>query len=307
MSMSNQLRIGLALTPHHFGFIAIGRPAIGNLTPFRAWLEVGSRDYLGGELLLLRFSVRLLLLLILSPALVTGCYSNKSARIADAVQRDVVVVPVKGQSIVVSSELLGTVVLEGLPAAAVEQAVTSGQLAKLVERLNAEGSAFRPEIILAEECHKLIQSSQKVRFHTVTLRSEPLLLPGGTELKDTNAQPFKLTTKHGLAWYRCTLEWLKTPPVEGSRYPVTGPRSALALEGTLIRVFLNPGKKMVEAIVAIRVVDLDKCEILAKQFTIGTFKVRPMTEDSAFDSFEEDFRHGLHKTAHQALKALKLL
>ena len=59
--------------------------------------------------------------------------------------------------------------------------------------------------------------------------------------------------------------------------------------------------------VAIRVVDLNKNQIIGKQFTVGTFSVRPIGSTNDFTWFVEDFRSGLNQTARKALKALKLL
>lgn len=247
-------------------------------------------------------------------ALCSGCISNKSLKVSNLAGRNAKVVPVRAQPILVMSEnlwLVGAGTLAGgipgaLAANSADQGTTAGKRNTLKERLNADSSQFKPEAILAEECVKLLQSSPTARFSNITLRAEPLDLPGCAELIASETRPFKAESRNTFAWYMRVQDWLKTNPTAEYAKLASEGQPVLSVEVLFPAVRLI-NAKTVEMDVAIRVVDSAQMKILGNRYTQTRRKIRPIAADTEFEAFIEDFRNCANEAARQSLHDLKLL
>lgn len=254
-----------------------------------------------------------LALLCLSVA--TGCVSNKSVKGSRVAGKAATVVPVSGQPVLVISENLGLVavgtVAAGLPGAILASSANQNATGKarrtLTDRLNEDLRDFKPEVILAEECAKLLNTStRKRRFASVTLRSDPIPLPGREELVRHETQPFKSTTSHRFDWHTKIVDWMKRPPVHGSTASSPQGQDGINVEATFALLDVINGKKLDPAIV-IRVIDPAKGEIIGSQYVAARYKLRPLTPTSDLNWFVEDVRRSINELTRKALKDLKLL
>lgn len=246
--------------------------------------------------------------------LLTGCIHNKGLQVSKVRERDARVVPVRSQPIVVLSENLALVAVGtlvgglggGIAANAANQGATADKRATLTGRLNADGDDFKPELILAEECMKLLQTSSKVRFRSLTLHSEPLDLPGRSELIVNESQPFKSKNPKAFDWHLRARDWLRTSPAAEYADATSGGQPVVTVE-TLFPVVRLINAKTFEMDVAIRVVDSAQGKIIGSRYTMVRKKIRPITRDSDFDLFVEDFRRCANEASRECLKQLKLL
>ena len=246
--------------------------------------------------------------------ILTGCIHNKGLQVSKVTGRDARVVPVRSQPIVVISENLTLIVagtlagglVGGVAANAADQGATAGKRATLAERLNADAGDFKPEQILAEECLKLLQSSSKARFRSLALHPEPLDLPGRNELIVGETHPFKAKSLNFREWHMRTRDWLRTPPDAEYVSAASGGQSVVTVE-TLFPSVLLINAKTFEMAVAIRIVDSAQGEIVGSRYAMVRKKISPVTGDSSFDLFVEDFRRCATEASRECLKQLKLL
>jgi len=247
-------------------------------------------------------------------SLSTGCIHNQSLRLPKGAQRDARVVPVRGQPIMVMSENLALVagatltggLVGGLAANAIDQGTSADKRATLSGRLNADASNFKPEIILAEECVKLLNESSKRKFRAVALRAEPLDLPGRDELIRDEMQPFKTKSPRAFDWHLRARDWLKTPPTAEYASRAAEGQSVITVETIFPAVRLINAKTF-EMDVAIRVVDSAQGKIIGSRYTMTRRKITPITRDSDFKLFEEDFRRCAREAARECLEGLNLI
>ena len=253
-------------------------------------------------------------LFLLLVTLSVGCVHNKSLRVSKMAPGDALVVPVRGQSIIVASENLGLVavgtlaggLVGGIAANAANQNSTADKRATLAGRLNADGSSFKPEVILAEECAKLLQaSSAKAKFQNVKLHAQPVDLPGRAGLAVDDGEPFKTKVSNGMDWHLRARDWMKTPSSSDYLKLASGGQPVVTVE-TLFPGVLLLNAKTFEMNVAIRVVDSEG-KVLGSQYTAIRRKIRPITRESDFSLFEEDFRRCASEAARECLKDLKLI
>jgi hypothetical protein len=254
----------------------------------------------------------LALTLILIP--VSGCIHNKSLRLSKGAPSDIRVVPVRGQPIAVMSEnialaVVGTLVGGvggGVAANAANQGATADKRATLTGRLNEDAVNFKPEMILAEECVKLLKASAKPRFRSLSVRAEPLDLPGRGELIQGETQPFKSKNPRAFDWHLRVRDWLKTAPTADYAKAASEGQPGLTVE-TMFSVVRLINAKTFEMDVAIRVVDSAQAKIIGSRYTMVRKKITPITRDSDFGDFAEDFRRCANEAARECLKQLKLL
>lgn len=243
-----------------------------------------------------------------------GCVHNKSVKTSTLANRNLSVIPVRGQPVVVSSENLALVaagalvggVGGGVAANAADQGASSDKRATLTGRLNADAPDFKPEVVLAEECVKLLKSSPKAAFASVTMRAEPVDLPGRSEMVRGETQPFKSDNSHSWDWFKLGTKWREGPPIHDNAPASGADHPTVALEVTYQVVFLKNGKSL-ESQATIRVADLSKGEILGSHYTITLCNIRPITQTSDVSLFVEDFRKCAHELAQKCLRDLNLL
>jgi len=235
-----------------------------------------------------------------------GCVSNKSARLSQTAEKQLLVAPARSQPVLIVSEHVSSVLFGGLTGVLIEKAATSQVRRTLEDRLNADLKDFTPEAALAEECLKLLKTSSKVRFKEITLRADSLDIPGRSELIQHEANPFKTSTKNQFDWHMVYARWLKTPPTYGATGFSDGGQAELALEVTFPMLLLNHGNRL-EMNAAMRLLDLKSGRIVGKQYSAGIYKLTPITATSDIKVFLAEFQKCLSEIAHQSLKELKLL
>jgi len=249
---------------------------------------------------------------LLSVLLVTGCIHNKGLKVSRIQGKDVRVVPVRGQPIAVMSENIGLIVgatltgglVGGVVANAANQGATANKRATLTERLNTVATNFQAELILAEECAKLLQTSTRVKFHSLLLRPEAEDVPGRSELIQNETQPFKSKNPKAFDWHLRTRDWLKTNPKTSNN---AGEGGNLVTVEPMFPVVRLINAKTFEMDVAIRVVDWSQGKIVGSRYTMTRKKITPITADSSFEIFVDDFRRCAAEAGKTCLKQLKLL
>ena len=257
----------------------------------------------------LTFSATLLLL-----PFATGCIHNQSLRMSQGSPGTASIVPVRGQPIMVMSENLALAaggaltggLAGGVAANAANQGATADARATLTGHLNALAGNFKPEMILAEECAKLLNASARQKLQNVTSRGESVDLPGRGALIQGESEPFKSQNPKAFDWHLRARDWLKTPPTADYIRLASDGRSVLTVE-TLFPVVRLINAKTMEMDVAIRVVDSAQGRIVGSHYTMTRQKIRPITADSDFNLFADDFRRCASEAARECLKDLNLL
>jgi hypothetical protein len=242
-----------------------------------------------------------------------GCMGNKAARISKAMEKQIVVMPARSQPVAIVSHHPSSFIFGGMTGVWIEQASTSDRRKSLEERLNADAKTFTPEVLLAQECVKLLETSPRVRFKALVLRPDPVDVPGRSELIQDDPNAFKTSEKNIFSdirtryrWLRLYEVWVKTPPDLSSIDLSEHPESDLALQVTFAQLLLNHGNRM-QADVAMRLLDRRTGRIIGKQYMTEFYKLAPVTTTSDLAAFQADFHKCVSDIAQKSLKKLKLL
>lgn len=247
-----------------------------------------------------------LLVLTLGGLFMAGCASNSAITHVNQPDRTLVVVPVKGQPIVVHSLHLASFLAGGVVGTMIEQQSTASAAERLGTRLNQDAS-FNGERMLAEECANLLKTSPKVSFREVTVAPQDGELPGVKNFAAGEQQRFKAydNSRNISQWDDIFSAWKKSPPVAGN-ITAAGQR-AVYLEVTFKLVFLKNGKTIEPAYIYMRLVDAVTGEALALSDFFVTYSMSKVTSSSDLRVFESDFRQCMVKAARYGLKDLNLL
>jgi len=250
--------------------------------------------------------MRLFSLVPISLALcfLVGCATNSAVLRVNQPDRSLLVVPVKGQPIMVRSLHTATFVLGGIAGGQIEQAMATGSSASLCARLNQD-TTFNGERILAEECGKLLRTSTKCAFHEVTIHPQDAAMPLTKDMEPTEQKRFKVNCPNIHKWGMNYDAWKAGPPAAGT-LPSRGQRP-VCLEATIFAIFLNHGSELQGTSIWMRVIDPETGEVVGFTGLIDSFDITKVTETSDLRTFESDFRKVMHEVASKLLCDLNLL
>ena len=246
-----------------------------------------------------------LLGLALAGLFLTGCASNSAITRVNTPERSLVIVPVKGQPIVLHSLHMASFLSGGVVGTMIEQKSTASAADLLCARLNQDGN-FNGERTLAEECANLLKNSPKVSFRDVTVAPQDEVLLETRKLPAGEQQRFKVYSSGNISqWDDIFSNWKKSPPVAGSTTPAN--HRAVFLEVTFKIVWFNHGSTIEPAYIYMRMVDAETSETLALSYFFVTYSMNKVTSRSDLGIFEADFRKCMTKAARYGLKELNLL
>ena len=254
----------------------------------------------------MRNKIIYLLGLALAGLFLAGCASNSASTRVNQPDRSLVIVPVKGQPIVVHSLHLASFLVGGVVGTMIEQKATASAAELLAARLNQDAN-FNGERMLAEECASLLKTSPKVSFREVTVAPQDGVMPGAKNLAAGEQQRFKAydNSRNISQWDDVFSAWKKSPPLAGKITDAS--QRAVYLEVTFKLVFMKNGKTIEPAYVYMRLVDAETGETMAFSYFFVTYSMNKVTSSSDLGTFEADFRKCMSKAARYGLKDLNLL
>jgi hypothetical protein len=244
-----------------------------------------------------------LLGLALAGLFLTGCATNSAVTRVNKPDRSLVVVPVKGQPIILRNIHTSAVVGFGLVGGLIEKTAATSSSETLCARLNQDTN-FNGERILAEECAKLLKSSPKVAFHDVVVHPIDSAMPRIKDMESSEQQRFKVNCTYIFKWNENFSDWRKSPPV-GSSLPTS--RRAVFLEVTFLQVILNHQNMLQPATIYVRLIDSETGEALGYGYSSQTFDITEVTQNCDLQAFESDFRKCMNESARKVLHDLNLL
>ncbi|MEI7768150.1 MAG: hypothetical protein WCJ97_12020 [Phycisphaerae bacterium] len=244
----------------------------------------------------------LVLLTLLVCALV-GCANNQAVALVNRPERCLVVVPVKGQPVIVRSIHEASVIGLGIIGGQIEQAATNQASETLCARLNQHVN-FNGERIMAEECVKLLRASSRVAFHEVVVHPQDARMPGVAAMESNEQKRFKVNCTNVFAWNDNFSAWKTSPPVISN--PPSSRREVF-LEVSLFQVILYHRDQLAPMFICIRMVDPETGQYLRMVYATQTYDITPVTEVSDLQIFDADFRKCIQETVRGALHDLDLL
>lgn len=242
--------------------------------------------------------------LLLALCFLVGCATNSGVKRVNQPDRSLVVVPVKGQPIIVRSIHTASTVFGGVVGGLIEQSLSTDSSNTLCARLN-QYSKFNGERILAEESVKLLRASPKVGFHEVSLHPLDAAMPGITQLPPAEQTRFKVNPSCTFKWNDNFYAWKASPPVASSSLLIK--QRTVFLEVTFLMVILNHQDTLAPAAIYMRVIDATSGEMLGFTGSFENYDISEVTASSDLSVFEADFRKSMNKTARNLLRDLNLL
>ena len=240
---------------------------------------------------------------LLALCFLSGCATNSAVLRVNQPDRSLVVVPVKGQPIMVRSLHTTTFVLGGIIGGQIEQAMATGSSESLCARLN-QYTNFNGERILAEESAKLLKTSPKSSFRDVTVRPFDGAMPDTRNMEPSEQRQFKVNCPNLSRWSDNFYAWKASPSVSNER--IGNGRRVVFLEVTFFSLWLNHQDR-IEALIFMRVTDPENGEMPGFAGLSENYDISAVTTSSDLRSFEADFRKIMNEAASKLLRDLNLL
>jgi len=238
----------------------------------------------------------------------SGFGDNSAVAAVNKADRTLVVVPVKGQPIMVLKNTVPTwafavALLPAAVAANAEMSAATKSNEAICARLNQNTDIYA-ERFLAEECVKLLKASPKSAFHSVAVHPNDAKMPWAQELELSEQQRFKVNLTNTGTWTGIFLDWEKRPAVVGGN-PTTGER-VVYLEVTAVYSIINDSKSL-GVHMGLRMIDAATGQTLRIVGTGNGGPITPVTIDSDLNVFSTDLRKFMTITAERALRDMGLI
>ena len=245
--------------------------------------------------------------LLLAQVFVSGCASSawntqRLPKSCNLVDRDTIVVPVKGAPLALQSSHFWSGLFFGIPGALImDGTVDKPKREALLKRMT--GSAASLEVVLAEECVANLKRASWASGTNVTLYPGLELMRGTTFEGDMRV--FKASYLGDFdESSKAYIHWLTGGPVRTFPGP-EGSKLSLVLEVTMVNSYIK-GKELLLAS-SMRLMDPVSGKPIASGFTQDYFKVHPIKNPEDIEAFAADFRTASSKVTAKLLKQLNIL
>jgi len=237
-----------------------------------------------------------------------GFGDNGTVAAVNKSDRALVVVPVKGQPIMVRTITVpawafSLAILPAVGVGQMEQAAATKINEVRCARLN-QNTELNAERILAEECVRLLKASPKTAFQSTTVHPNDAVMSWTQDLEPAEHQHFKVNCPNIVKWVGLFEDWQKRPVAAGSN-PVPGQR-VVYLETTMVCSIMNDGNSLMTQ-VGLRMIDAGTGETLRIATSSHGGPITQVTESSDLKVFASELRNFMSICAEAALRDMGLL
>ena len=222
--------------------------------------------------------------------------------------RTTMVVPVKGEPVILQNSQVGAALLGGIFAVAINEALLDKPKRNtLITNMAGPSAVFYPEVVLAEECVEILKRGNLFCSPTVTLfRGLEILHGAGPEIEgETRVFKPSFSNHEIKVWNQAHSQWLAGPPVHTPSPNETGSAQMVLLEVTVVTPCLRGGTFYLGLLM--RLVDPISGTSLAAGYAEDSFSAHKIRRSEDLPAFIVDYRKCARQLSETLLKQLKLM